>query len=50
MSTLLAKLYKSPKTVFTNRDLALLWSETSSNKLNAKIAYYVKRKILIALA
>jgi len=44
-----AKLYQSPKTILTNKDLALLWQETNRNKLNAKTAYYVKQKTLIRL-
>jgi len=50
MSTLIAKLYKSSKTILTNKDLALLWRESDKSKLNAKIAYYVKQKTLISLA
>jgi hypothetical protein len=50
MSTLVAKLYQSPKTILTNKDLALLWQESDKSKLNAKIAYYVKQKTLISLA
>lgn len=49
MDNLIAKLYKSSKTVFTNKDLALIWEENNSNRLNAKIAYYVKRGALIRL-
>lgn len=45
----LAKLYASPKTIFTSKDLALIWQENQSKKLNAKIAYYVKQKTLISL-
>lgn len=49
MGDLVAKLYQSSKTILTNKDLALLWQENDKNKLNAKIAYYVKRKILYPL-
>ena len=49
MGNLIAKLYKSNKTVLTNKDLALLWQENDKNKLNTKIAYYVKKKTLIPL-
>jgi len=45
----LAQLYASAKTVFTNKDLALIWQENQTNKLNAKISYYVKQKDLIRL-
>ena len=50
MTTPIAELYQSSKTILTNRDLALLWQESNKNKLNAKIAYYVKQKILFSLA
>jgi hypothetical protein len=49
MSNLVAKLYQSPKTILTNKDLALFWQESDKSKLNAKISYYVKRKIIISL-
>lgn len=49
MSSLIAKLYQSPKTILTNKDLALIWQENQKDKLNAKIAYYVKQKDLICL-
>lgn len=49
MDSLIAKLYQSPKTVLTNEDLALIWQECNRDNLNAKIAYYVKRKVLIRL-
>lgn len=50
MDNLTTKLYKSPNTVFTSRDLALLWNETNKNNLKAKVAYYVKRGTLTRLA
>ena len=46
---LLVSLYKSPKTVFTLKDVALLWSENDYNNLKSKIAYYVKNGGLIRL-
>jgi predicted transcriptional regulator of viral defense system len=49
MSDLVAKLYQSGKTVFTNKDLALIWEETNPNNLKAKIAYYVKKGVLLHL-
>lgn len=49
MSHLIAKLYQSSKIILTNKDLALIWQETDRRKLNAKIAYYVKQKVLIRL-
>lgn len=49
MNRLLAKIYRSSKTVFTTKDLGLFLQETSRTRLNAKISYYVKRKIFIPL-
>ncbi|HLD21565.1 MAG TPA: hypothetical protein VJB65_01580 [Patescibacteria group bacterium] len=49
MDNTIAKLYQSTKTVFTNKDLALIWNETNQNNLKAKIAYYVKRGSLLRL-
>lgn len=49
ISNLIAKLHQSSKTIFTNKDLALLWEETDKGKLNSKIAYYVKQKALVCL-
>jgi len=46
MDSLTAKLYQSQKTILTNKDLALIWQETSPNNLKAKIAYYVKQGVL----
>ncbi len=49
MDNLIAKLYQSPKTILTNKDLALIWEETKPNNLKAKIAYYVKQGALTRL-
>jgi len=49
MDSLIAKLYQSPKTIFTTKDLALLWEETNSINLKSKIGYYVKQGVLIRL-
>lgn len=49
MDSLIAKLYQSPKTILTNKDLALIWQENDRFNLNAKTAYYVKQKALIRL-
>lgn len=49
MDSLIAKLYQSPKTILTNKDLALIWQENDKNNLNAKTAYYVKQKALTRL-
>ena len=49
MDSLIAKLYKSTKTILTNNDLALIWGENKKTKLKGKIAYYVKQGALIRL-
>lgn len=49
MDSLVVKLYKSSKTVLTDKDLALIWEETDRNNLKAKTAYYVKTGVLIRL-
>lgn len=46
---LIMKLYASPKTVLTTKDIALLWRENDFNNLKAKISYYVRRGVLIRL-
>lgn len=49
MDNLIVKLYQSTKTVFSNKDLALIWVETNTDNLKAKTAYYVKRGALTSL-
>lgn len=49
MDSLIVKLYRSPKGIITNKDLALIWHETNQNNLKAKIAYYVKKGVLTRL-
>lgn len=49
MDSLIAKLYQSPKTVLSNKDLALIWRENKEAGLYAKTAYYVNQKALIRL-
>jgi len=49
MDNLIAKLYQSPKTILTNKDLALIWQINNEQSLYAKTAYYVKKKLLIRL-
>ena len=49
MDNLSTKLYRTSKTVFTNKDLALIWQENSRDNLKSKISYYVKRGILVRL-
>lgn len=46
MDSLTAKLYRSPKTVLTNKDLALIWEESDPKNLNAKTAYYTRQGTL----
>ena len=43
---LITKVYQSPKTVFTTKDLALLWEDCDIDTLKSKIAYYVKEGAL----
>ncbi|OGY31349.1 MAG: hypothetical protein A3C02_03490 [Candidatus Andersenbacteria bacterium RIFCSPHIGHO2_02_FULL_45_11] len=49
MENAIATLYQSQKTIFTIKDLALLWAEKDNNNLKSKIAYYVKKGSLIRL-
>lgn len=49
MDNLVAELHKSPRTVFTNKDLALIWQESDPDRLKSKIAYYVKQGALVRL-
>lgn len=49
MDSLIAKLYQSPKTILTNKDLALIWNISNKKNLHSTVAYYVKRKVLIRL-
>ncbi len=46
----MAKLFRSSKTVLTNKDLALIWDENNRVRLNVKINYYVKKGTLIRLS
>lgn len=49
MDNLITKLYQSPKTIFTTKNLALLWLETNQNNLKSKISYYVKQGDILRL-
>jgi hypothetical protein len=49
MDSAIAQMYQASKTVLTSKDLALIWGESNQNNLKAKIAYYVKRGVLIRL-
>jgi len=46
---LIAKLYQSPKTILTIKDIALIWEETNTVNLLSKIKYYAKQESLIRL-
>ncbi len=46
---LIAKLYQSPKTILTIKDIALIWEETKTVNLLSKIKYYAKQGSLIRL-
>ena len=46
---LIAKLYQSPKTILTIKDIALIWEETNTVNLLSKTKYYVKEGSLIRL-
>lgn len=45
----LAAILKSNKTVFTFKDIALLWQETASSTTRVRINYYVKKGALVKL-
>ncbi len=49
MATHIAKLYASPKTILTTKDIALIWGETNRVNLLTKIKYYAKQGSLIRL-
>ena len=46
---LIAKLYESPKTILTTKDIALIWEETNAANFTSKIKYYAKQGSLIRL-
>src|SRR3989338_8355673 len=46
---LIAKLYESPKTILTIKDIALIWEETNTVNLLSKIKYYAKQGSLVRL-
>lgn len=49
MENSLTKIYKTGKTVFTIKDLALIWQEQNADNLKSKIFYYVKTGALLRL-
>jgi hypothetical protein len=42
-------ILRSPKTVFSFKDIMMLWSEANSNAARVRVNYYVKSKKLIPL-
>lgn len=46
---LIAKIYESPKTILTTKDIALIWEETNTINLISKIKYYANEGSLIRL-
>lgn len=48
-NTALVELYKSSLTVFNLPDLALLWNQTNTDLIKAKINYYVKTGKILSL-
>lgn len=49
MDSLIVKIYQSPKTVLSSKDLALIWGINDEQSLHAKTAYYVKQGALTRL-
>ena len=49
MKSLTSRLHLSNQTVFTSKEIALLWSESNPNNLKNKINYYVKSGVLRSL-
>src|SRR3989338_8363339 len=49
MSDLILEIYRSPQTVFSLKDLALLIGESSKSTLKAKANYYVKKGDILGL-
>lgn len=43
------EIYRSKNTVFTTKDISLIWKETDLDTLKARINYYVKKGKLYAL-
>ena len=49
MNNGLIEVFKSKNTVFTFKELSLLWKETDINLMKRKVNYYVKTKKIIRL-
>lgn len=45
-NSFILRLYKSQNTIFTAKDIALLWRETNLDILKSRINYYIKTKKL----
>lgn len=43
------KLYRLPQTVFTAKDIALVWKETNRDILKSRVSYYLKTGKIIPL-
>jgi hypothetical protein len=39
----LTVILRSPKTIFTSKDIALLWGEQSSNSARVRLNYHAKK-------
>ncbi len=50
MDNAIAKVYQTPKTVLTTKDLALIWRDTNAVNLKSRISYYVARGYLLRLS
>lgn len=49
MADKILKIYQTSQTVFTAKEVALIWSETNSNSLKSSLNYYIKKGDLIWL-
>jgi len=45
----LTTILRSTKTVFTSRDIAILWQDPGTSATRVRISYYVKKGALIRL-
>lgn len=43
------EIYRSPNTVFTTKDISLIWKETGIDTIKARINYYVKKEKLLSI-
>ena len=49
MKNIIIEIYKSPATVFTLNELAMMLNETNENNLKARINYHVKKGEIMAI-